>query len=316
MLILIVAIAFYPAEMSSDKPRYVSMYYLSIFDVESYEYRDRGWIIYNYLCGKLFGNSIDLFFLLTSIIYVGGFYLIGKALFSKRYLLYFLVMSAGCLGFSNYGTNVIRSGVAISLLFWASSMKTKAIYKLLMVLVALSFHKSVIIPIVAYFGAKYIKRTWIPFVFWCLCLTLSAANFDLSPLFEEFGFVDDRVGSYVESMDEVGGNYDKGFRTDFLLYSIVPLILAFFFTKMKDYSDVFYSKIIRTYLFANAVWLLAIRMEFSDRLAYLSWFLIPLIVLYPVINYPQKFKHPQHIILFVMYLFMGTRLILSLRHSL
>lgn len=316
LLILIFTIAFYPAEMSSDKPRYSSMYYNVLLLGDNYEFRDPGWIFYNRVCGVLFGNSIELFYLLTAAVYVGGSFIVGVSLFPKNYVAYLLVMAAGCLGFSNYGTNVIRAGFALSLIIIAYSINCKALYKILLVIVALSIQKSVIIPIFAFLGARFLKPIWISGILWFLCLLLSAANFDLSVLFETFGFVDERVEQYAETINTMGGSsYEKGFRWDFLIYSLAPILFAFYYIYKKKIVDFFYANLIKIYLIANAVWLLAIRMAYSDRLAYLSWFLIPLVALYPVIKYPQKFLRPQRILIFAMFVFMGVRIALSLRNN-
>lgn len=170
-----------------------------------------------------------------------------------------------------------------------------------------------IIPFVAFVGSKFIKQTWLAVLFWGVCLILSAANFDIGLIFENFGFVDERVDRYVSTIDDGGGNYNKGFRVDFLLYSIAPMMISFFYLYIKKIKDARYNHLVRTYLLANAVWLLAIRIAYSDRLAYLSWFMIPYLTLYPVIIHNQKFRFPQQILLFVMYLFMGVNLALSLR---
>ena len=170
-----------------------------------------------------------------------------------------------------------------------------------------------IIPFVAFISSKFIKQTKLAVFFWVLCLVLSAANFDMGMIFENIGFVDERVDRYVSTIDDVGGIYKKGFRIDFLLYSIAPMIISFYYISIKKIKDSRYKHIVRSYLLANAIWLLAIRIAFSDRLAYLSWFMIPYLTLYPIIIHNYKFRLPQQILLLVMYVFMGVNLALSLR---
>ena len=310
---MIAAVGLYPEDLTYDKPRYANMYVRSLIEGTSYEFRDPGWIVYNTLCGWLLGERIDLFFLLTASIYVGGVYVMSRITFPKEYIGYYIIMSAGCLGFSNYGTNVMRAGIAISLLLLAYSIKIKTIFKLLLAIIAISFQISMIIPFVAFVGSKYIKHTSLAVLFWALCLGLSAANFDIGMIFENLGFVDERVDKYVSTIDDVGGIYKKGFRVDFLIYSIAPILISFYYLSIKRIKDARYSHIVRTYLLANAVWLLAIRIAFSDRLAYLSWFMIPYLTLYPIIIHNYKFRFPQQILLMVMYVFMGVNLALSLR---
>ena len=54
-------------------------------------------------------------------------------------------------------------------------------------------------------------------------------------------------------------------------------------------SDPFYARLVNTYLLANAVWVLAIHASFSNRFAYLSWFMMPWVLLYPFV--PGKIIH-------------------------
>lgn len=313
VLVMIFSIGLSPEDISNDKPRYTDMYYSTLKFGLSYEYRDPGWIVYNILCTSFLGKNVIFFFLLTAVIYVGNHYLVGKSFFPKEYVGCFVVMTAGCLGFSNYGVNVIRAGVALSLLMVAFSLNIKVIFKILLVIIAMSFQISMVIPVAAYLGGRYIKKTWMVVSFWAICLLLSAVNFDLTSLFETIGFVDDRVERYANSADDAGGGYEKGFRVDFLLYSIVPLLISFYYIAIKKIQDTKYVIFVRAYLLANAVWLLAIRMAYSDRFAYLSWYLIPLLTLYPVINYQGKFGHPRRLLLLIMYTFVGVCLVLSLR---
>lgn len=313
---MIFAIAYFPEELNYDKPRYTNMYYKALFHYKDYDFRDPGWIVYNRACGLLFGNSIDLFYILTATLYVGATYYVGIKLFPKDNVCYLVVMAAGCLGFSNYGTNVIRAGAALSLLLLAVSLNCKIVYKIALVIIALSFQKSVIIPILAFIGAKTVKPIWLVTLIWLFCLFLSAANFDMGPLFESFGFVDERVEQYASTINDVGGGtYEKGFRWDFLLYSLAPIAIAYYYIYKIKISDSFYLSLVKTYLLANSVWLLAIRMDYSDRLAYLSWFLIPLLSLYPVIKYQNKFLRPRRVLISMMLIFMGVRIALSLRHN-
>jgi hypothetical protein len=54
-------------------------------------------------------------------------------------------------------------------------------------------------------------------------------------------------------------------------------------------SDPFYARLVNTYLLANAIWVLLINANFSNRFAYLSWFMMPWILLYPFV--PSKNTH-------------------------
>lgn len=315
MIVLVYAIGEFPPELSFDKEAYTRIYFGTLNYGINYGSRDYGWIAYNILCGKIFGNNVDLFFLVTSIIYVGAYYLLAIKLFRKNVIGYFFVMCTGCIGFSAYGTNTIRAGFALAFLLLCLTLSQKRWLQVVLAIIALFIHKSMIIPLAAYIAAKNVKITKLVFVIWGFCLILSALNFDLSPLFESVGFVDERIEDYANSINSLEGEYKKGFRFDFLFYSIVPIFIFLYYILEKKINDKFYILVLKTYLLSNAVWLLAIRMSRSDRLAYLSWFLIPILTLYPVLKYPNMFRNPLRLVLIVMYIFMGVRLYLSLGNS-
>lgn len=48
-------------------------------------------------------------------------------------------------------------------------------------------------------------------------------------------------------------------------------------------SDPLYARLVNTYLITNALWVLVINTAFSNRFAYLSWFMMPWILLYPFV---------------------------------
>lgn len=132
----------------------------------------------------------------------------------------------------------------------------------------------------------------------------------MGQLFDSFSMVDSRVEYYSGTIGSQFSSYKTGFRWDFLIYSIVPVIIYILLVKKCQIEDEVLSKIFNLYLFTNAVWLLAIRIAFTDRIAYLSWFLIPFITLYPIIKYPEKFKAPNALMLGLMGMFMGLNIVL------
>ena len=102
---------------------------------------------------------------------------------------------------------------------------------------------------------------------------------------------DDRMEQYanlpkeVEDMliaDQSPGN--TGFRIDFLIYSAMPVLMAWYVTVKRNFQDNVYNVIATTYVLANAFWVMVIRSEQSNRFAYLSWFLYPLVIAYPLLR--------------------------------
>lgn len=45
-----------------------------------------------------------------------------------------------------------------------------------------------------------------------------------------------------------------------------------------------YTLLLQLYLATNAVWVLCMYVEYNNRIAYLSWFLYPIVLIYPFVN--------------------------------
>lgn len=71
----------------------------------------------------------------------------------------------------------------------------------------------------------------------------------------------------------------------FLVYSATPIAIGWYFIIKKKWQDNRFEKLFKIYLVANAVWILIIQASFSNRFAYLSWFLMGVIVIYPFLKY-------------------------------
>lgn len=310
-IIMILAYALSPDDSSIDKPRYTSMfqnlYLWGITDV----FNDSGWIIYMWVCTKIFNNNVVLFYLLTASVYVISYLLFSRKYFDKKSF-YFIVMSMGCLGFSSYATNTLRAGFAIAFIMFGL-VSEKKFWKLLFMLSAVMLHHSMIIPIFGYFVAGLVKKDWVFYMFWVACLVLSLSNINLSPIIETLSFMDERIDTYGQTLSNSQlSSYKTGFRWDFLLYSIIPMLISVYNIKKHNIEDPILSRLLNVYIFANAIWLLVIRISYSDRLAYLSWFLIPFITLYPIVKYTEKYSNPNGLTIGIMGIFMGLDIVLLL----
>ena len=308
LCIMAVLMALTPTEEGNDKYYYMLEYLGDVPDRDN----EIGWVWYNAILRKIFGGNFILFFLFTSAFYSYSYYRIAKKYFSKELMGYFIVMAVGSLGFTAYGGNALRAGVAISLFFYAISVTNKLRNQLPLVLLSLLIHKSMIIPIFALIVSYFVRNRRLIESFWFFCLMFSLLNIDLGFIFEKVGFIDQRVEDYSSDIGD-GGDYGSKFRFDFLLYSFVPIYISNLWIKKYNYGERFYMLIYKSYVLSNAVWLLVIRIPFSDRVAYLSWFLIPLLVLYPLLTGNIRMKKPQKVVIVSMGLFICLNVILNLR---
>ena len=101
---------------------------------------------------------------------------------------------------------------------------------------------------------------------------------------------DERLTSVGQKGEEValewGVELENRFRWDFLLYSIMPILIGAYTLFVRKVYNNTYLILLGTYIYANAFWVIVIRDLFSNRFAYLSWYLYPIVVAYPLFNLP------------------------------
>ncbi|MFB9057610.1 EpsG family protein [Mariniflexile ostreae] len=235
--------------------------------------------------------GVHAFFLITTFIYVWPMYLLSKVHF-KEYWFYSFLMFIVSFSFFSYGTNGIRNGLATSLFLWGLCYTRKKIIMSFFFLIAMLLHKTLLLPIAA-FGLTYlynVPKTY--FKLWLFAIPLSFFLGSLFiALFTSLGFGDDRLTAYLSGTSQT----DTRFRWDFLFYSAFPVFAGYYFIFIKKFNDVFYNQILITYLICNGFWILVIRANFSNRFAYLSWFLMAIIIIYPLLK--QKFFNNQQLII-------------------
>lgn len=95
-----------------------------------------------------------------------------------------------------------------------------------------------------------------------------------------------------------------------------PMIILYIYKKRGIILPTFYNQVYHTYILTNAAWLLVIRMAYTNRIAYLSWMIIPYIVLYPVLQDTVSKKTSKSVLYIIMFIFMGLNVALSIRDML
>ncbi|WP_158849957.1 EpsG family protein [Algibacter sp. L1A34] len=242
---------------------------------------DVGFELFLKVCSTLM--SVELFFLLCACIYIIPLFLAVKKWFPNYYFFAFLLLIES-FSFWTYGTNGIRNGMATSLFILALSYLRKNHVKMVsFLIISVMFHKSMLLPIGALITTFFIRDTTKYFMFWALSIVLSLTMGAFwVQLFATMGFGDDRLAGYLTAQADSSQFSSTGFRFDFLIYSAAPLFLAYFYVIKKGFNDIIYNHILHTYIIANAFWIMVIRANFSNRFAYLSWFLMALVVGYPL----------------------------------
>jgi hypothetical protein len=234
--------------------------------------------------------NAQTYFLICSLIYVVPLYLVCKKWF-KQYWFYGFLMLVTALSFWAYGVNGIRNGIASSLFLLGISSE-KRLFQIIWIFLAIGFHKSMMLPALGYVLVQFYNKPKGYIILWVLCIPLSlAAGGFWETLFAGLGFEDERLSYLVTEADEKVFSR-TGFRWDFLIYSATAVFAGWYFIFKKKFNDPIYYKLVNIYLFANAFWILVINANFSNRFAYLSWFMMALVICYPLLK--KQFLNNQH----------------------
>lgn len=232
--------------------------------------------------------SAKTFFLVVDIIYIVPLYLFSKKYF-KKYWAFCFILFVGSFSFWPYGTNGLRNGIATSLFIWGLVYYNDRKW-LMYILFAMSFfmHASLIIPIAAFTASYFmLKKPSLIFLIWILAIPLSLFGENTwNTFFESLGILEDRTEGYLVGGEKFEDQFSQtGFRWDFLFYSSFGIAAGYYFILKKKLKDTFYIHLFGIYTIANAFWILVITAAFSNRFAYLSWFLMAPVIIYPLCKY-------------------------------
>ncbi|MDR1895908.1 MAG: EpsG family protein [Prevotellaceae bacterium] len=230
--------------------------------------------------------DVNAWFLLSAFIYISCLYWACKRMFPDYVFIAFL-MCITAFSFWGYAVNGIRNGMATSILVLAISFYDRKLIAILLCVLASGIHKSTILPVGALVLAWFYPNTRLYMYSWLACIVLSNLFGGFwENLFSNLGLTeDDRFSSYLTSTENADEFSATGFRWDFLLYSSAPIAMGYYVVVKKGLKEKLYLLILNTYVIANAFWILVIRANFSNRFAYLSWFLYPVILIYPAIKF-------------------------------
>ena len=228
---------------------------------------------------------------------------------SSAYLAFLFVV--GSFSFYGYGVNGIRNGMAAALTLLAFSyLKTNRWIALILSFVIIQIHGSMFLPVCAAWLSLFYKNTKFYLYCWLFSIVLSVSiGGALETYFASLNVVDDeRFSSYLLNKNFSDQFSYTGFRWDFLLYSVMPIWLGWYVViKRKIYNDQ-YLLLLHTYLLSNAFWIMLIRASFSNRFAYLSWFMYPIVLAYPLLILPVWRCNRRKIVIILMAHYMFTYL--------
>ncbi len=239
-----------------------------------------------------------IFFTIISFIYFGGIFVACKKMFPRDVLFAFLIYLAAFSTFS-YATNGIKAGAAASLFLVAIAYRDKRWLSYLLMALSYGIHHSMQVLIVAYIIVSFIKNP--KYYLWIWGFSFLMALFHISFFQHLFaGFTDDSGAAYLVFDSNSEALHLTGFRLDFIIYSAMPIILGYYLIFKRKLQSERFNFIYNLYVLTNSIWLLCMYANFTNRIAYLSWQLLPIVLIYPFFNeklYPQQYKQANYIAL-------------------
>lgn len=260
---------------------------------------------------RLLTDNYVIYFFIIAAIYTGAYLWASKRMTNNNGTLIMFMMFVTSLFFVAYGVNTIRAGLAMSLLilgftFYNQSKITFAI----LALCAINIHLSMLLTLSAFIAALFIKKPKMCFTIWLVSIILSISLGSWVEGIFASTFEDDRTQIYL-MQDPTKALYNVGFRWDFVIYSLIPIVMGYYYIYRHHFQDKFYTILYCTYLIANSFWVLVIRANFTDRFAYLSWALMPIILMYPLLT-GNIFRHQNNKIALMLLFNVAITFVLSL----
>ena len=235
-------------------------------------------------------GDIHSFFLNCAIIYIGSLWWAMKRIFGSYYWIPLLVVFS-MFTFWSYGVNGVRNGMGASVFILALSFANHIPIMILLAFLATGFHASVWLMIGAAIVGWLYKNSNFYLLGWIACVILSWYWGDTIqsilgelPLFSS----DSRFSGYLTTTEDEmvieGFVYEMRFRWDFLAYSAMGVAIGYYFIFKRKFLDEYYHWIYNAFLITNAFWVLIIRASYSNRFAQISWFIMPIVLVYPFIK--------------------------------
>ena len=259
---------------------------------EPFTWRWEGeWLFYNIMHWFAKYSDIHMFFLLCATLYVGCLWLACVRIFKNYYYIPLLVIM-GMFTFWQYGVNGIRNGLGASMFILAMTYVNNPKTMITIALLGCGMHNSVLLMIAAATAAWYFKNSRIYLAGWVVCVVVSyIAGGTIQEYIANIGLLggDDRFSGYLTGDNMVGEIVQMSmvFRWDFLIYSAMGVAVGYYFIIKKGFKDEYYHWIFNTYLATNAFWVMIIRAAYSNRFAQISWFILPIVLVYPF--FKQRF---------------------------
>jgi len=157
------------------------------------------------------------------------------------------------------------------------------------------------IPAVFYFISKYFKNIKLLLIVWAILLLFNITGLSL---LQYLPISIDRLGGYLSGGQEDDVQMFLNIPINFFIYSVTPIFLGIYFVLKKRVYDEFYLRMLVVYIFGSCLYIVFFKANFAVRFAYLSEFLMPILMIYPLLKFNTSKIRQLYIVLFLLFIFL------------
>jgi len=252
---------------------------------EGFERMEPGFHALTWLMASLTNSTFTYFWVIFVIQFIGLTCRIGKRspLFSDRFYLALLWLAFPF--FYSLSLNVLRQGIALVFVLYAldAEITNRRLRSLVMLFGGIAFHASSVIYLPVILALRWrLTSLRCLLAIWFVCVACSAVGLPQQIINTLESLIPASIQaqypyyfSYLTG--QLAQDYDTGFKLRFLLFSSLPLagFLAVRWLGFRPGKDFHY--VLRVYLAVNALFFFFGYIPFSDRIALLSWQLMPIL---------------------------------------
>lgn len=111
-----------------------------------------------------------------------------------------------------------------------------------------------------------------------LSIALATLNINImARLVTIVDFISARAGNYVEVTDE------ENSWMNFFIFGFFPVMFGLYNIFALKYKDDFYKWLINTYMLTHIPYIILISTKFASRLGYMAEFMMPILIMYPLL---------------------------------
>lgn len=264
--------------------------------------KDIGFGLLIFFCSKIM--TVRMFFIFCTIISFVLILIISFKIAKEKYFLFVLTFFL-LIYFWNHQVFTIRQGLA-GMLFLLGVLNFQKNIKFIFCLLAISFHKSFLLPVLCFYFVNNFINSTCYLCFWFLVMILCYF------FGQNSSWLIYRIQEYSPQIDFYFNELSYFFRWDIVAYSFIFILVGAYYKYYKKYDEYFYTMVYNLYVFSNT--LIMVIHPFLDgfvhRFAYLSWILIPFIVFMPIFKRKESgfnyISYSLGLISFYIFIFVYT----------